>query len=93
MITGHESRPSEFLVLHGLESCLLTVCFVNADSFGLDHFDQYIHLIFWLKVLVHNDTVFEANVLELDRYEPRLDANVHAARSAPKSETAADVTN
>ena len=24
---------------------------------------------------------------------PRLDANVHAARSAPKSETAADVTN
>ena len=42
------------------------VCFGHADSFDIDHFDQYFHLIFWLKV--NNDTVFEAIVLEYDRY-------------------------
>ena len=41
---------------------------VHADSFELDHFDQNLHLIFWLKV--NNDTVFEAGILEHDRYEP-----------------------
>ena len=35
-------------------------------------FDQYFHLIFWLTV--NNDTVFEAIVLEYDRYEPPLGA-------------------
>ena len=44
----------------------------HRDSFGLDHFDQNFHLIFWLKV--NNDTVFEASILEYDRYEPALGA-------------------
>ena len=48
------------------------VCFDHADSFEIDHFDQYFHLVFWLKV--NNDTVFEAIVLEYDRYEPPLGA-------------------
>ena len=48
----------------------MAVCFNHADSFGLDHFDQNFHLIFWLKV--NNDTVFEASILEYDRYEPAL---------------------
>ena len=48
------------------------VCFDHADSFEIDHFDQYFHLIFWLKV--NNDTVFEAIVLEYDRYESPLGA-------------------
>ena len=69
----------------------MAVCFNHADSFELDHFDQSFQLIFWLKV--NKDTFSEASILEYERYEPRLDANVHAARSAPKSETAADVTN
>ena len=34
--------------------------------------DQYFHLIFWLEV--NNDRVFEAIVLEYDRYEPALGA-------------------
>ena len=46
--------------------CLLRPC-----RFLL-HFDQYFHLIFWLKV--NNDTVFEAIVLEYDRYESPLGA-------------------
>ena len=46
----------------------MAVDFDYADSFELDHFDQYIHLIFWLKV--NKDTVFKASVLEYDRYEP-----------------------
>ena len=47
----------------------MAVCFdpCDADSFELDYFDQYFHLILWLKV--NNDTVFEASVLEYDRYE------------------------
>ena len=48
------------------------VCFDHADSFEIDHFDQYVHLIFWLKV--NNDKVFEAIVLEYDRYESPLGA-------------------
>ena len=44
------------------------VCSDHADSFELDHFDQNVHLIFWLKV--NNDTVFEASILEYDVYEP-----------------------
>ena len=40
----------------------MAVDFDYADSFELDHFDQYIHLIFWMKV--NKDTVFEASVLE-----------------------------
>ena len=48
------------------------VCFDHADSFEIDHFDQYFHLIFWLKV--NNDTVFEAIVLEYERYESPLGA-------------------
>ena len=39
------------------------VCFDHTDSFD---FDQYFHLIFWLKV--NSDTVFEAIVLEYDRW-------------------------
>ena len=50
----------------------MAVCFNHADSFSLDHFDQNFHLIFWLKV--NNDTVFEASILEYDRYEPPLGA-------------------
>ena len=38
------------------------VCSDHADSFELDHFDQYFHLILWLKV--NNNTVFEASILE-----------------------------
>ena len=45
------------------------VYFDHADSFD---FDQYFHLILWLKV--NNDTVSEAIVLEYDRYEPPLGA-------------------
>ena len=48
------------------------VCFDHADSIGIDHFGQYFHLIFWLKV--NNDTVVEAIVLEYDRYESPLGA-------------------
>ena len=44
----------------------------NADSFSLDHFDQSFHLVFWLKV--NNNTVFEASILEYDRYEPPIGA-------------------
>ena len=43
------------------------VCFDHADSF---HFDQNFYLIFWLKV--NNAAVFEACILEYDRYEPHL---------------------
>ena len=52
----------------------MAVCFDHADSFEKDHFDQYFHLIFWLKV--NNNTVFEAieQILEYDRYEPPLGA-------------------
>ena len=50
----------------------MTVCFNHADSFELNHFHQHFRLIFWLKV--NNDTVFEAGILEYDRYEPRLGA-------------------
>ena len=50
----------------------MAVCFDHTDSFEIDHFDQYFHLIFWLKV--NNDAVFEAIVLEYDRYEPPLGA-------------------
>ena len=50
----------------------MAVCFSHADSFGLDHFDQNFHLIIWLKV--NNDTVFEASILEYDRYESPLGA-------------------
>ena len=50
----------------------MAVCFDHADSFELDRFDQKFHLIFWLKV--NNDTVFEASILEYDRYEPPLGA-------------------
>ena len=50
----------------------MAVCFNHADSFSLDHFDQNLHLIFWLKL--NNDTVFEASILEYDRREPPLGA-------------------
>ena len=50
----------------------MTVCIDHADTFELDHFDQNFHLILWLKV--NNDTVFEASILEYDRYEPRIGA-------------------
>ena len=50
----------------------MAVCFNHADSFELDHFDQNLQLIFWLKV--NKDTVSEASILEYDRYEPRLGA-------------------
>ena len=50
----------------------MAVCFYHADPFGLDHFGQNFHLIFWLKV--NNGTVFEASILEDDRYEPPLGA-------------------
>ena len=48
----------------------LTVSFYHADSFELDHFDQYFHLIVWLKV--NNDTVSEASILEYDKHEHPL---------------------
>ena len=48
------------------------ICFDHADSFEIDHFDQYFHLVFWLKA--NNDTVFEAIALEYDRYEPPVGA-------------------
>ena len=48
------------------------VCFDHADSFEIDHFDKYFHLVFWLKV--NDDTVFEAIVLGYDRYQPLLGA-------------------
>ena len=54
----------------GMVKSTKAVCFDHADSFELDHFDQYFHLIFWLKV--NNDTVFEAIVLVYNRYEPPL---------------------
>ena len=50
----------------------MAVCFNHAVLFSLDHFDQNFHPIFWLKV--NNDTVFEASILEYDRYEPPLGA-------------------
>ena len=50
----------------------MAVCFDHADSFEIDHFDKYSHFIFWLKV--NNDAVFEAIVLDYDRYEPPLGA-------------------
>ena len=40
----------------------LAVCFERSDSFELDHFHQYFHLIFCLKL--NNDTVSDASVLE-----------------------------
>ena len=52
----------------------MAVYFNHADSFSLDDSDQNFHLIFWLKV--NNNTVFEASILEYDRYEPRLGARV-----------------
>ena len=48
----------------------MAVCSDHADSFELDHFDQNFHLIFWLKV--NNDTVFDASIVEYDRYEPSI---------------------
>ena len=45
----------------------MAVCSDHADSFGLDHFNQNF-ISFWLKV--NNDTVFEASIIEYDRYEP-----------------------
>ena len=82
----HEPRPSDFLLWYGQENTEgplwafraklvpddMAVCLNHADLFGLDHFDQNFHLIFWLKL--NNDTVFEASILEYDRYEPRLGA-------------------
>ena len=61
------------IIPHGrfMFRCHMSVCFDHADSFEIDHFDQYFHLIFWLKV-VNNDTVFEAIVLAYDRYESPL---------------------
>ena len=53
----------------------MAVWFDHADSFKLDHFDQNFHLIFWLKV--KNNTVFEASILEYDRYEPPLGARFY----------------
>ena len=50
----------------------MAVCFNHADSFELDHFDQYFQLILWLKV--NKDTVSGASISEYDRYEPRLGA-------------------
>ena len=81
-ITRHETRPSNFLLwddkgtkggafwvfLVKLVPNDMAVWFDHADSFELDHFDQYFHLNFWLKV--NNDTVFAATVLEYARYEP-----------------------
>ena len=46
----------------------MAVCSDHEDSFELDHFAQNFHLIFWLKV--NNDRVFEASIVEYDRYEP-----------------------
>ena len=63
--TGHESRPSDFLLKCALENNRrdrllglprkkvpndMSVCFDRADSFELGHFDQYFHLIIWLEV-------------------------------------------
>ena len=85
VITGHESQPSDLLLKCALENkrrdrllgfpCEMvpndmSVCFDRADSFELDHFDQYFHSISWL--VVKNDTVFEAGVLDYDRYKPPL---------------------
>ena len=50
----------------------MAISFDHADSFEIDHFDKNFHLIFWMKV--NNDVVFEAIVLEYDRYEPPLGA-------------------
>ena len=50
----------------------MAVCFNHANSFEIDYFDQNYHFFFWLKV--NNDTVFEACILEYDRYEPCLGA-------------------
>ena len=66
----------------------MAVCFNHADYFEIDHFDQNFHLIFWLKV--NNDTVFEACILEYDRYEPRLDASL-CLDILPKNETHPDM--
>ena len=48
----------------------IAVCSNLADSFELDHFDKYFHLSFWLKV--NSVTVYEAILLEYNRYEPPL---------------------
>ena len=52
----------------------MSVCIDHTDSFELDLFDEYFNFIFWLKLnnenLPDNDTVFEASVLEYDRYRP-----------------------
>ena len=84
VFTPHEPRPSSFLFWYGQENKGrplwasrvklvpkdVAACSNHADSFALDHFDQDFHLHFWLKV--NNDTVFEASILEYDRYEPPL---------------------
>ena len=50
----------------------MAICSDHADSFKINHFDWNLHLIFYMKV--NNDVVFEAIVLEYDRYEPPLGA-------------------
>ena len=60
-----ESRSSNFLLTCAFENnrhngllglpCKMvpndmSICFYNTDSFEFDHFDQYVHLIFWLRV-------------------------------------------
>ena len=66
---AQKAGPMGSSVLDGSQTTWVSA-FDHADSFEIDHFDQYFHLIFWLKV--NNDTVFEAIVLEYDRYEPPL---------------------
>ena len=87
VVIRHESRPSRLpIVVRPREQRAdpfgpsvvklvpnnMGVCFDHADSFEIDHFDQYFHLILWLKVT--DDTVFEVIVLEYDRYESPLGA-------------------
>ena len=84
--TRHESRPSNFLLCYDHEhkgrvplgppcligpkqhGCLLRPCRFLRDRPFWPIFSSH----FWLKV--NNDTVFEAIVLEYDRYEPPLGA-------------------
>ena len=56
VVTGHESRPSNSIVVRPRGQ--------RMGPFGVDHFDQYFHLSFWLK----------NQFLEYDKYESPLGA-------------------
>ena len=63
----------------------MAVSFNHADSFSLNHFDQNFHFIFWLKL--NNDTVFEASILEYDRYKSPLGARSYVTSTLNSDRT------